>query len=78
MTDRNVQYDVIFFQTGSFGSQVLSLNGDLLTTDDSVYKMGTAAFINDLGRRGFKFASQIPVTMHNGEYRINWVFEQVF
>lgn len=77
MANKVDRYEVIFFQTETSGSRIVSLNGSFLSTSDPIYEMKTEEFVKDLGIRRFEFVSQIPVTMHNGGKRINWVFQRV-
>ncbi|HBC44674.1 MAG: hypothetical protein UX08_C0026G0006 [Candidatus Collierbacteria bacterium GW2011_GWB1_45_35] len=70
------QFQVIVFQTNTFGNEVLIDDGVFVGNDSPVRKAGANAYIAELGSRGFKFVSQIQVKMFNGEYRINWVFER--
>ena len=77
MADKNSkQFEVVYFQTDTFGNRVVGLDGEIVATDNPIYKNGTTIFMEELGLKGFKFESQIVVHMPNGGYRINWVFQR--
>jgi hypothetical protein len=75
MSDRNQQYEVIFFQTDQNGSRVIAVNGMVLPSIHPVACEGGAIeFIKDLGLRRYCFKSQELV---GDGARINWVFERM-